>query len=211
MQLPAWNEALGLPRPWDQQWSLRIQQILAFETDLLEYGDIFDGSTWSRPGRPSWPGRPGPSSRTCWPWAGPSRPSTSSSPAWSPARPSGSARIESGEQKVVGVNCFTETAPSPLAAAGDAGAILQVDPAVEAELVADVARWRAGRDGAAVQRALDELRRAAEGDDQRDAGHHRPGPRRRDDRRVGRRHCGRCSASTGPRPGVGGGVGPPGP
>ena len=66
IQLPAWNEALGLPRPWDQQWSLRMQQVLAFETDLLEYDDIFDGSTSSwRRGRPSWPTRRGPSSTTC--------------------------------------------------------------------------------------------------------------------------------------------------
>jgi (2R)-ethylmalonyl-CoA mutase len=89
MQLPAWNEALGLPRPWDQQWSLRIQQILAFESDLLEYGDIFEGSVvieaktaeLAEAATASWP--------TSRPWAGPSRPSTSSSPGWCAARPSG--------------------------------------------------------------------------------------------------------------------------
>ena len=77
LQLPAWNEALGLPRPWDQQWSLRIQQILAFETDLLEYADLFDGSVVIEKKTPSWPRPRGPSSRTSWPWAGRSRPSTS--------------------------------------------------------------------------------------------------------------------------------------
>ena len=78
LQLPAWNEALGLPRPWDQQWSLRIQQVLAFETDLLEYDDIFDGSPRDR-GQDRRAGRGGarPSSTTCWPSAAPSRPSTS--------------------------------------------------------------------------------------------------------------------------------------
>ena len=78
IQLPAWNEALGLPRPWDQQWSLRIQQVLAYETDLLEYEDIFDGSTSSRPGPAELlEDAARPSSTTCSRWAAPSRPSTS--------------------------------------------------------------------------------------------------------------------------------------
>ena len=91
LQLPAWNEALGLPRPWDQQWSLRIQQVLAFESDLLEYGDIFDGSVViEKQDRRGGRGVLGRAARTCSPWAAPSRPSTSSSPAWSAASPSGS-------------------------------------------------------------------------------------------------------------------------
>jgi (2R)-ethylmalonyl-CoA mutase len=165
LQLPAWNEALGLPRPWDQQWSLRIQQILAFESDLLEYEDIFDGSIVIE-----------------------KKTAEVADAAWAEledvlalggafeaidelkSRLVGSQadrvrRIESGEQQVVGVNCFTETAPSPLSPAGEIGNILRVDPAVESELREDVAAWRADRDGAAVQRALDDLRRAAEGTD----------------------------------------------
>ncbi len=164
LQLPAWNEALGLPRPWDQQWSLRIQQVLAFESDLLEYGDIFDGSHVIE-----------------------AKTAEVADAAWEEltdvlalggafeaieelkARLVGSQadrvrRIETGEQQVVGVNCFVETAESPLSSsAGDGGAILRVDPAVEVQLREDVAAWREARDGAAVQRALDDLRRAAEG------------------------------------------------
>jgi (2R)-ethylmalonyl-CoA mutase len=165
LQLPAWNEALGLPRPWDQQWSLRIQQILAFESDLLEYEDIFDGSIVIE-----------------------KKTAEVADAAWAElenvlalggafetidelkARLVGSQadrvrRIETGELQVVGVNCFTETADSPLAPAGEIGNILRVDPAAEAEMREDVVAWRAQRDGAAVQRALDELRRAAEGVD----------------------------------------------
>jgi len=165
LQLPAWNEALGLPRPWDQQWSLRIQQILAFESDLLEYGDIFDGSvvierTTAELAASAWAeledvlGRGG----------------VFESIDELKSRLVGSQaervhRIESGELRVVGVNCFTETAESPLADTDGEGAILKVDPAVEAELRADVAAWRADRDGALVRRALDDLRRAAEGTD----------------------------------------------
>ncbi len=164
LQLPAWNEALGLPRPWDQQWSLRIQQILAFESDLLEYGDIFDGSVIIE-----------------------KKTRELAEESWSEledvlelggafeaidelkARLVGSQaervrRIETGDLQVVGVNCFTETAQSPLASDGDkGGSILRVDPAVESELRVDVEAWRAARDGLAVGKALDDLRRAAEG------------------------------------------------
>ena len=89
MQLPAWNEALGLPRPWDQQWSLRMQQVLAFESDLLEYDDIFEGSVVIEPRRPNWPRRHRPSWPTWRSSAAPSRPSTSSSAGSCAARPSG--------------------------------------------------------------------------------------------------------------------------
>jgi (2R)-ethylmalonyl-CoA mutase len=161
MQLPAWNEALGLPRPWDQQWSLRIQQVLAFESDLLEHEDIFEGSKVIE-----------------------AKTSELAEAAWaelSDVEALGGAfeaidelkqrlvrsqaervrRIENGELKVVGVNSFTETEPSPLAGDGEIENILKVDHRVEAELIADVARWRAARNDDAVQRALDELRRVA--------------------------------------------------
>ncbi len=162
IQLPAWNEALGLPRPADQQWSLRIQQVLAYETDLLEYEDLFAGSHIVE-----------------------ARTSEMAAAAWDElqevielggafeaieelkSRLVGShaerlRRIESGELKVVGVNCFEETEPSPLHGAGDpGGSILRVDPAVEAELRRDVASWRESRDAAAVDSALAELRRVA--------------------------------------------------
>jgi (2R)-ethylmalonyl-CoA mutase len=158
IQLPAWNEALGLPRPWDQQWSLRIQQVLAFETDLLEYDDIFDGSHVVE-----------------------ARTAELADAAWAEledvlalggafeaidelkgrlvrSHTERMRRIESGELPVVGVNRFTETAASPL---DGANSILRVDPTVEDELAADVAAWRSSRDADAVKRALDELRRVA--------------------------------------------------
>ena len=87
IQLPAWNEALGLPRPWDQQWSLRVQQVLAYETDLLEYDDIFDGSHVVEQRTAAWWTRRRPSSTTCSTAAGRSPASTSSRPGWSPATP----------------------------------------------------------------------------------------------------------------------------
>jgi ethylmalonyl-CoA mutase len=159
IQLPAWNEALGLPRPWDQQWSLRIQQVLAYETDLLEYGDILDGSHVIE--------------RLTGDIAAAARAELDEVLALGGAFEAleevkgrlvrslteRTRRIERGDLTVVGVNRFTETAPSPLAGEET---ILKVDPAVEAELRDDVVAWRRGRDGAAVQRALDDLRRAAE-------------------------------------------------
>jgi (2R)-ethylmalonyl-CoA mutase len=162
VQLPAWNEALGLPRPWDQQWSLRMQQVLAFETDLLEYGDIFDGSHVVE-----------------------ARTAELRDAAWAElnevlalggafaaidelkgrlvrSMAERTRRIEAGDQTVVGLNAYRETEVSPL---GGSDNILTVDPALEAETVADVQAWRAARDNAAVMAALDELRRAArEGD-----------------------------------------------
>lgn len=160
VQLPAWNEALGLPRPWDQQWSLRMQQVLAYETDLLEYEDIFTGSHVVE-----------------------ARTAELRDAAWTELQEildRGGAfesvdelkgrlvssmadrtrRIESGEQVVVGVNRFTESTPSPLDGANN---ILKVDHTVEQQLVDDVITWRKQRADADVQPALDQLRNAATG------------------------------------------------
>ena len=166
LQLPAWNEALGLPRPWDQQWSLRIQQVLAFESDLLEYDDIFDGSVvierkTAEVAEASWA-----ELEDVLALGGAFEAIDELKSRLVGSQAERVRRIETGELQVVGVNCFTETAESPLAAGGgDGGSILRVDPAVESQLRADVEAWRAGRDGAAVRRALDDLRRAAAGTD----------------------------------------------
>ncbi|MGI8664077.1 MAG: protein meaA [Acidimicrobiales bacterium] len=159
LQLPAWNEALGLPRPWDQQWSLRMQQVLAFETDLLEYEDIFDGSKVVE-----------------------AKTTELAEEAWAELQDvlalggafeaieelkgrlvrSNTERmrsIENGVLKIVGVNSFTQTAPSPL---GGEESILRVDVGVQDELVADVQAWRSSRDEDAVKRSIDELRRVAQ-------------------------------------------------
>src|SRR5580693_6261715 len=162
VQLPAWNEALGLPRPWDQQWSLRCQQVLAYETDLLEYPDIFEGSVVIA-----------------------ARTKAIAEDAWREVeevqRLGGAVacvqsgyikerlvesnalrlrQIEQGTRTVVGVNSYTETEPSPLVAsvAGGPAAILTVDPAAEAAQVAGVRAWRAARDEGAARKAIEALR-----------------------------------------------------
>ncbi len=160
LQLPAWNEALGLPRPWDQQWSLRMQQVLAHETDLLEYDDIFAGSVVIE--------------------AKTAELMDAAMAEFDEVREMGGAfaaigelktrlvqshaarirRIESGDQTVVGLNSFTETTDSPLS---EGDSILVVDPAVGAEMVANVEAWREQRDEAAVQSALSDLAAAAQG------------------------------------------------
>ena len=159
IQLPAWNEALGLPRPWDQQWSLRIQQVLAHETDLLEYDDIFDGSHVME-------GLTRELSEAAWEemqeiidLGGAFEAIDEMKGRLVRSHAERIRRIEAGEQLVVGVNAFTEAAPSPL---GGEDSILRVDPGVHEELVADVQRWRSERDSDAVKRSLDELRRVAE-------------------------------------------------
>ncbi|MFM8855851.1 MAG: protein meaA [Actinomycetota bacterium] len=162
IQLPAWNEALGLPRPWDQQWSLRMQQVLAYETDLLEYADVFDGSHVVE-----------------------SKTKDISDQAWTEfedvlslggafeavdvlkgrlvrSMAERTRRIESGDQIVVGVNSYTEFEPSPL---GGEGNIVKVDPDVERQMIEDVRAWRSSRDNTAVEATLDELKRAAESGD----------------------------------------------
>ncbi len=162
VQLPAWNEALGLPRPWDQQWSLRMQQVLAFETDLLEYDDIFDGSHVIEARTTELRASAQAELDDVLSMGGAFESIETLKSRLVGSMAIRTRRIEAGDQTVVGVNAFTESTESPL---GGAGAILKVDPAVEAEMVADVGAWRTNRDQAKVDAALGELRRAAaEGD-----------------------------------------------
>jgi (2R)-ethylmalonyl-CoA mutase len=159
VQLPAWNEALGLPRPWDQQWSMRMQQIMAFETDLLEYDDLFDGN-------------PAVDAKVNALKEGArhelanldSMGGAISSIEYMKSRLVDSNaerlnRIERNETVVVGVNKFTTGEPSPLMS-GDGG-IMVVDPAVEEDQISRLNVWRASRDEAAVAKALTDLRKAA--------------------------------------------------
>ena len=158
VQLPAWNEALGLPRPWDQQWSLRMQQVLAFETDLLEHGDIFDGSTVIEAKTAELRDAAWAELQDVLALGGAFGAVEELKGRLVRSMAERTRRIETGEQTVVGVNSFTEFEPSPL---GGGDNILIVDPAVEKETIADVAAWRASRDAAAVSSALEDLRRAA--------------------------------------------------
>jgi (2R)-ethylmalonyl-CoA mutase len=164
IQLPAWNEALGLPRPWDQQWSLRIQQVLAYETDLLEYPDLFEGSKvmdglvaelleGARAEMAIVDEHGGAVGAVDYMKA-----------SLVDSHRERIRRIEAGEQVIVGVNRYTETEPSPLLEGADGG-ILTVDPAVEAQQVEAVRAWRAARDQGAVDAALAQLREVAAGDD----------------------------------------------
>jgi (2R)-ethylmalonyl-CoA mutase len=158
LQLPAWNEALGLPHPWDQQWSLRIQQVLAFETDLLEYEDIFAGSHVIEARTAELIDAAQAELDEVLALGGAFSAIDELKGRLVSSNTARTRRIESGEQVVVGVNAYTETAPSPL---GGNESIMKVDPGVQAELVADVALWRSERDSDAVKRSLDELRRVA--------------------------------------------------
>ncbi|MGA2295191.1 MAG: protein meaA [Acidimicrobiales bacterium] len=161
IQLPAWNEALGLPRPWDQQWSLRMQQVLAFESDLLEYPDIFAGSQVmeAKVHELSVAARGELDEILALGGAFAAIDELKSRLVASQAERV--ARIESGEQIVVGVNRFTETAESPLTSNAGIEAIMTVDPAFEREMIADVEAWRSERDDSAVAAALQELSRVA--------------------------------------------------
>ncbi len=162
VQLPAWNEALGLPRPWDQQWSLRLQQIVAEETDLLDYGDLFAGSPVVA-AKVAELKEEALAELARIEAVGGAVAAVESGYLKERLVESNARRvaaIESGEQTVVGVNKYTETAPSPLAA-GDDGGFLAIDPAAEAGQVAALVAWRAARDDAAVKAALAELRAAA--------------------------------------------------
>ena len=158
VQLPAWNEALGLPTPWDQQWSLRMQQVLAFETDLLEYGDIFDGSLVIEAKTAELRAAAQAELDDVLEMGGAFEAVETLKSRLVSSMAQRTRRIESGDLTVVGVNDYTESADSPL---GGEGAILNVDHAVEAELVADVEQWRSQRDQAAVDAALNDLRAAA--------------------------------------------------
>jgi (2R)-ethylmalonyl-CoA mutase len=159
VQLPTWNEALGLPRPWDQQWSLRIQQVLAYESDLLEYGDLFNGS-------------PVVEAKTAELLAGaeaeiakvldmggaiPAVESGYLKAQLVASHAARRARIESGEDEIVGVNCFETTEPSPLTADLNA-AVQRVDPASEQAVLADLEEWRKRRDETEALAALDRLK-----------------------------------------------------
>lgn len=160
VQLPAWNEALGLPRPWDQQWSLRMQQILAYETDLLEFDDLFDGNPavtrkvealkdGARAELALLDGMGGAIAAIDY-----------MKSRLVEANAERLNRIETGETVVVGVNRWQQGEPSPLV--DDEGGIMTVDPAMEAEQIGRLVQWRATRDGAQVAAALAALRQAAE-------------------------------------------------
>ena len=160
VQLPAWNEALGLPRPWDQQWSLRMQQILAYETDLLEYDDLFDGN-------------PAIDRKVATLKDG-ARAELAQIDAMGgavaaieymksrlvEANADRIGRIETGESTIVGVNRFTTTEPSPLTT-GE-GAIMVSDPQAEADQIARLKSWKTARSSAAIEAALAALRSAAQ-------------------------------------------------
>jgi ethylmalonyl-CoA mutase len=161
VQLPAWNEALGLPQPWDQQWSLRMQQILAYETDLLEYGDILDGSHVIERLTAELMEAAETELNEVLALGGAFEAIETMKTRLVASQSDRTRRIESGQQIVVGVNRFTTTEVSPL---GGTESVLQVDPAVETLLVDDVTQWRESRDRGAVSAALDKLRRDAEAD-----------------------------------------------
>ena len=161
IQLPAWNEALGLPRPWDQQWSLRMQQVLAFESDLLEYPDIFAGSVVMDAKVHELTVAAQIELDDVLARGGAFAAIEELKSRLVASQAERVARIESGEQIVVGVNRFTETTPSPLTSGESLESILTVDPAVEQEMIDDVVAWRAQRDDAAVRHALQELTRVA--------------------------------------------------
>ncbi len=159
VQLPAWNEALGLPRPWDQQWSLRMQQILAYETDLLAYGDIFDGSKEIDAKVEALKEEALAELAAIDKMGGAVAAIDYMKRKLVESNSERLAAIESGEQAVVGVNKYEETENSPLSA-GE-GAIQVVDPAMEAEQVGKLKAWREARDSKAAEAALKDLEAAA--------------------------------------------------
>ncbi len=160
IQLPAWNEALGLPRPWDQQWSLRIQQVLAYETDVLEYPDLFEGSVVMEGLVGELLDGARAEMAVVDEHGGAVAAVGYMKGALVDSHRERIRRIEAGELTVVGINRYTETEPSPLTADAEGG-ILVVDPAVEAQQIEAVRRWRAQRDQAGVDEALSELARVA--------------------------------------------------
>jgi len=161
VQLPAWNEALGLPRPWDQQWSIRMQQIVAYETDLLGYGDIFEGSTEIEAKVTALKAEVRQELEAIEELGG----AVAAIPYMKQRLvESNAARlraIETGEQVVVGVNRWRDSEPSPLAAIGEEG-ILTVSESVEREQIARLEAWRAGRDAKQAAAAIGDLKSAAQ-------------------------------------------------
>ncbi len=162
LQLPAWNEALGLPRPWDQQWSLRLQQVLAFESDLLEYGDIFDGSHVIEAKVAELVAGAKAEIDRVQAMGGAIAAVEYMKGELVSSHAARRARIESGEEVIVGVNKFETTEPSPLTADLD-GAIMVADPEAERTALASMEEWKAQRDEAAVEEALRALAEAARG------------------------------------------------
>ncbi len=200
MQLPAWNEALGLPRPFDQQWSLRLQQIMAYETDLLEYGDLFDGSREIEAKVEALKAEARAELAAIDAMGGAVK-AIETGYLKAKLVESNTARLEAierGEQIVVGVNRFTETDPSPLTA-GE-GVIYRPSPQAEADQIERLQAWRAARDETRVRQALRDLRAAAAKRRQHHAGLDRGGQGRRHDRRMGRGACAPSSANIAPRP-----------
>ena len=164
VQLPAWNEALGLPRPWDQQWALRIQQVLAFETDILEYPDIFEGSVVMEGLVDELLAGARAEMAVVAEHGGAVAGVDYMKAALVDSHRARLQRIEAGEQIVVGLNKYTETEESPLTSDA-AGGIMVVDQAVEAHAKEAIATWRADRDREAVDAALTELARVARTDE----------------------------------------------
>ncbi len=162
VQLPAWNEALGLPRPWDQQWSIRMQQIVAHETDLLEYADIFDGSKEIEAKVEELKTQARAELAQIETLGGAVAAIDHMKSELVKANTARLKTIESGEQIVVGVNKWTESEPSPLS--GEAGGIVTVPDSVELEQIAQLKEWRASRDAGAVEAALADLKAAASED-----------------------------------------------
>lgn len=162
LQLPAWNEALGLPRPWDQQWSLRIQQVLALETDLLEYDDIFDGSHVVENRTAELVREAQLELDEVIELGGAFAAIDELKQRLVASHTDRIRQIESTELTIVGVNAFEETTESPL---GGEGSFLKVDPQVEAEMIEDVTQWRSSRSEEAVNAALQRLSDAASGDE----------------------------------------------
>ena len=159
VQLPAWNEALGLPRPWDQQWSLRMQQVLAFETDLLEYEDIFNGSHVIEAKTTELVEQAWAEMNEILSLGGAFEAVETLKSRLVQSMSSRTSRIEKGDQRVIGVNAFTQTAQSPL---GGTDNILKVDPKIEKQIVKELEKWRKSRDQQAVDQALASLKNAAE-------------------------------------------------
>ena len=159
IQLPAWNEALGLPRPWDQQWSLRMQQVLAFESDLLEYDDLFEGSVVVERIVGDMVDQARRELQRVLDLGGAIAAVESGymKQQLVGAHAARRGRIERGEDIVVGVNAYTETEPNPLLSDIEA-AIQSVDPDVEKQAIVDVQEWRTNRDDNLVRRTLDDLR-----------------------------------------------------